>query len=129
MIREWYKNLAKENSPLVQRPGVFHAYSGNAEVAEELIGYNFYIGIGGVITYQKATELQRISSTLPLETILLETDAPFLTPHPFRGKRNEPGYIQYIAEKLAELHDTSVEKIAVVTAQNSDKLLGWSILS
>ena len=104
--------------------GVFHAYSGSIETYRELqkLG-NWYIGIGGVLTYKKASIAETVKS-IPLDRILLETDSPYLTPVPFRGKRNESSYIPHIAEKLATLTDRSIEEIAEVTTKNAKKLFG-----
>ena len=102
--------------------GVFHAYSGSAETYREIerLG-DWYIGIGGVLTFKKASIAQTVKE-IPLERILLETDAPYLTPVPFRGKRNESAYIPYIAEKLAQIKECSIEEIAATTTSNAEKL-------
>ena len=102
--------------------GVFHAYSGSAETFRELqkLGY-WYIGIGGVLTYKKASIAETVKE-IPLERILLETDSPYLTPVPFRGKRNESSYVPYIAQKLSELTGRSIEEVAAVTTENAKKL-------
>lgn len=102
--------------------GVFHAYSGSAETYREIerLG-DWYIGIGGVLTFKKASIAQTVKE-IPLERILLETDAPYLTPVPFRGKRNESAYIPYIAERLAAIKECDIEEIAGVTTANAQKL-------
>ena len=104
--------------------GVFHAYSGSAETFRELqkLG-DWYIGIGGVLTYQKASIAETVRQ-IPLERILLETDSPYLTPVPFRGKRNESAYIPHIAEKLSEQTGICIEEIAETTTNNANKLFG-----
>lgn len=104
--------------------GVFHAYSGSVETFTELqkLG-DWYIGIGGVLTYKKASIAETVRS-LPLERILLETDSPYLTPVPFRGKRNESSYIPHIASRLAELTSHDVSEIEEVTTVNAEKLFG-----
>jgi TatD DNase family protein len=102
--------------------GVFHSFGGAREELEEILACkNFMIGINGVITYKKAT-FRDYLPLFPLERIILETDAPYLTPTPFRGKRNEPAYLVHVAEKLAEVYGVSVEKIAEVTSENAKKL-------
>jgi len=104
--------------------GVFHAYSGSIETYHELQKTgDWYIGIGGVLTYKKASIAETVKK-IPLERILLETDSPYLTPVPFRGKRNESSYIPYIAEKLAEIKDKDIEDIAAQTTDNAHKLFG-----
>lgn len=102
--------------------GVFHAYSGSAETFSELqrLG-DWYVGIGGVLTYRKASIAETVKR-IPLERILLETDSPYLTPVPFRGKRNESSYIPHIAARLSELTGHSQEEIAEVSTQNARKL-------
>lgn len=102
--------------------GVFHAYSGSKETFSEIsrLG-DWYIGIGGVLTYKKASIAETVKE-IPLDRILLETDSPYLTPVPFRGKRNESSYIPHIASRLAELTGKDVEEIASVTTDNAEKL-------
>ena len=102
--------------------GVFHSFGGAREELEEILSCkNFMIGINGVITYKKAS-FRDYLPLFPLERIILETDAPYLTPTPFRGKRNEPAYLVHVAEKLAEVYGVSVEKIAEVTSENARRL-------
>ena len=114
-------NIIKELRHLGIR-GVFHAYSGSKETFRELerLG-DWYIGIGGVLTYKKASIAETVKE-IPLERILLETDSPYLTPVPFRGKRNESSYVPYIAQKLSELTGRSIEEVAAVTTENAKKL-------
>ena len=114
-------NILKDCKHLNSR-GVFHAFSGSLETYRELqkLG-DWYIGIGGVLTYKKASIAETVKD-IPLERILLETDSPYLTPVPFRGKRNESSYIPHIAAKLAELTSRDVEEIALITTENARKL-------
>lgn len=116
-------NVLKANRHLGVR-GVFHAFSGSAETFHELdrLG-DWHIGIGGVLTYKKASIAETVKQ-IPLERILLETDSPYLTPVPFRGKRNESSYIPHIAAKLAELKGINIEEVAAVTSENAQKLFG-----
>ena len=111
----------KECSNLTLR-GVFHAFSGSIETYRELqrLG-DWYIGIGGVLTYKKASIAETVKE-IPLERIILETDSPYLTPVPFRGKRNESAYIPHIAARLAELTGKEIEEIAACTTTNAEKL-------
>ena len=104
--------------------GVFHAFSGSVETFRELqkLG-DWYIGIGGVLTYKKASIAETVKE-IPLERILLETDSPYLTPVPYRGKRNESSYIPHIAAKLAEQTGRSIEEIAMTTTENARTLFG-----
>jgi TatD DNase family protein len=103
--------------------GVFHCFSGNAGEAEEILGLGMYLGIGGVLTF-KRSELAAAINDVPLERMLLETDSPYLAPVPYRGKRNESSYVPLIAARLAELKNTTVEKVAEITTQNSRDLFG-----
>jgi TatD DNase family protein len=105
--------------------GIFHCFGGSKENAQEIIAMGFYLGIGGVITYKKSG-LADVIKNISLEHIVLETDAPYLTPVPFRGKRNESSYISYVAEKIAEVKNISVEEVAAKTSNNADKVFGTS---
>jgi TatD DNase family protein len=102
--------------------GVFHAYSGSAETFRELqkLG-DWYVGIGGVLTYKKASIAETVKE-IPLERIILETDSPYLTPVPHRGKRNESSYIPHIAEKLATQKGITMEEVALTTTANATRL-------
>lgn len=114
-------SILKEQKHLSLK-GVFHAFSGSIETYRELqkLG-DWYIGIGGVLTYRKASIAETVKN-IPLERMLLETDSPYLTPVPFRGKRNESSYIPYIAEKLALQKEISIEEVAETTTANAQKL-------
>ncbi|MBC6490588.1 TatD family hydrolase [Flavihumibacter stibioxidans] len=101
--------------------GVFHCFSGSYELAREVVKTGLYLGIGGVVTYKNAG-LPAVLEKLGLENIVLETDAPYLTPVPFRGKRNESSYLVYVVEKLAEIYKVSPEEVAAVTTANAEKL-------
>lgn len=116
-------NILKECRHLGLR-GVFHAFSGSMETFRELqkLG-DWYIGIGGVLTYKKASIAETVRD-IPLERILLETDSPYLTPVPFRGKRNESSYIPHIAARLAELTSHDISLVAETTTSNARKLFG-----
>jgi TatD DNase family protein len=103
--------------------GVFHCFSGSNEQANEITELGFYLGIGGVLTYKKSG-LDKVLEQVEIKHIVLETDAPYLTPVPFRGKRNEPAYIKYVAQKLAEVKNISVEEVATITTANAEALFG-----
>lgn len=98
--------------------GIFHCFSGSAESAKQIIDLGFYLGIGGVITYKNAG-LPEVLANIGLEHMVLETDAPYLTPVPFRGKRNESSYLQYVVTKLAEVKMVSAEEVAAITTANA----------
>ena len=101
--------------------GVFHCFSGNAEQAQKVIDLGFYLGIGGVATF-KNSGLDKVMENVSLSNVVLETDAPYLAPVPFRGKRNEPSYLKYVVEKLSIIKGVSIEEIASVTTENAKKL-------
>jgi TatD DNase family protein len=102
----------------------FHCFNGSLENAMELVGMNFMISFTGNITFKKSDELRRIVQHIPPENILLETDSPFMTPVPHRGKRNEPSYVKYIAEQIAELHKLRLQDVAKITSFNAFKIFG-----
>lgn len=114
------------DSPLAGReePGVLHSFSGDWEVAETALTMGYYLGFTGPLTYKKADELREIAARAPLDRILIETDAPYLTPEPHRGRRNEPAYVRLVAERLAELRGLSLAEIGQTTTANSRRLFG-----
>lgn len=103
--------------------GIFHCFTGNYEQAQKAISYNMKLGIGGVVTFKNGG-LDKFLKEIPLDNIVLETDAPYLAPAPFRGKRNESSYIKYIAQKVAEIYGVKTEEVAAVTTQNSKDIFG-----
>ena len=102
--------------------GVFHSFSGSAEMAKELVSLGWYISFSGVVTFKNARKTVEAAEVVPLDRILTETDAPYLTPHPFRGTRNSSAYVSYIVEKLAEIKGISADEMAQTVAQNARKL-------
>ena len=102
--------------------GVFHCYSGSAEMATELVKRGWYIGFTGVLTFKNARKALEVASQLPIERLVLETDCPYMAPEPFRGKRNHPGYLYRMAEKLAEIRGLTVEEIHRITMENGKRL-------
>ncbi len=104
--------------------GIIHCFSGDFEMAKVCIGMGFCISIPGSVTYRNAGKLREIVKKIPLESLVVETDAPFLTPEPFRGKRNEPGYVRYTAQKVAEIKEVSFEEVAEVTTRNALRIYG-----
>lgn len=109
-----------EEYPTVK--GVFHCYSGSAEMAKWLVSRGWYIGFTGVLTFKNARKAVETAASIPLERIVLETDCPYMSPEPFRGKRNDPGRLYRMAEKLAEIRGLSVEEIHAITMENGKKL-------
>ena len=102
--------------------GVFHCYSGSAEMARQLVNMGWYIGFTGVLTFKNARKAVETAASIPLERIVLETDCPFMAPEPYRGKRNDPGYLPKMAEKLAEIRGISVDEAIAVTTENAKRL-------
>ena len=102
--------------------GVFHCYSGSAEMAKELVKRGWYIGFTGVLTFKNAKKAVEVASQIPLDRLVLETDCPYMAPEPFRGKRNHPGYLYRMAEKLAEIRGMSAEDIHRITMENGKRL-------
>ena len=102
--------------------GVFHCYSGSAEMARQLVNEGWYIGFTGVLTFKNARKAVEVAASIPLDRIVLETDCPYMAPVPFRGKRNDPGKLCHMAEKLAELRGVSVEEIHAITTENGKRL-------
>ena len=108
ILEMWTSTLRKKGSKIMKHPGVLHSYGGNIEHARRAVAMGFYIGVTGPITYKNADDLRNTILQLPLDRLLVETDAPFLTPTPFRGKRNQSAYLTYIAVKLAEIKNLAV---------------------
>ena len=115
-------DIVKEYSPRGLK-GIFHCFGGSLESANEIIEAGFYLGIGGVVTYPKAG-LSEVLQHISLDHLVLETDAPYLTPVPFRGKRNESSYLKYVLEKIAEAKNVSIEEVAAATTANAQKIFG-----
>ncbi|MFO7323317.1 MAG: TatD family hydrolase [Chloroflexota bacterium] len=119
ILENWVKSLPET---LRERPGVLHSFSAPAEIAERALAAGFYLGFTGPITFKNADDLRQIAARVPLDRLLVETDGPFLTPTPYRGKRNEPAYIPYIVERLASLHRLSIDDMARMTTENAERL-------
>lgn len=125
ILDSWVNGLAVQNNPLRARPGVLHSFSSDAAHALKAIELGFMIGITGPVTFKNAAGIRQVVREVPLEALLIETDAPFLTPHPFRGKRNEPAYVKYVAERIAEERCVAVDTVIETTAANARKLFKW----
>jgi len=119
ILSKWHRDLIQSRNPLAERPGVLHSYSADLDSAQAATEMNFYIGISGPVTFTNAPERKSVTKHLPLDHLLLETDAPYLAPHPNRGKRNEPAYIPLIAEEIARLHQISLQEVARITYENA----------
>jgi TatD DNase family protein len=109
-------DVVKEFNGYIQ--GIFHCFGGSREEAEEIMDLGMYLGIGGVVTFRKAG-LDEVIRQVGLSKVVLETDAPYLAPVPFRGKRNESSYLKFVADKLAEVANMDVEEVARITTQNA----------
>jgi TatD DNase family protein len=103
--------------------GIMHCFSGSWETAKQCLDMNFYISFGGPVTFKNAKQPKEVLARVPLDKLLIETDAPYLTPHPYRGKRNETSYVRLVAETAAEILGISLEELANVTTQNAVRLL------
>jgi len=99
--------------------GIMHCFSGSVETAKQCIGLNFMISLGGPVTFKNSKKPKEVATEIPLEYLLIETDAPYLAPHPYRGKRNEPSYVPLVAEEIARLKDLPIEEVAEKTTQNA----------
>lgn len=105
-----------------EKSGVFHCFSGSWEMAKELLDMGIYLSVGGPITFKNARKTIEVVKNMPLDMLLIETDCPYLTPEPFRGRRNDSSYMRLTAEKIAEIREKSIEEIADITTKNAEKL-------
>jgi len=119
---DWAKEL--QASSLAGRLGVLHTFSGDLSMAEKAIELGFYVSVSGPVTYQNARRLPEIVRALPMDRLLVETDCPFLPPHPHRGQRNEPAYVRLVAERIAELRGVPLRELAAATTANARRLFG-----
>lgn len=125
-LRAWVTEGSLPGSPLAQRPfaGVLHSFSGNLDMAEEAYEWGFVLGLAGPVTFKNARDLQALVPHLRRERMMIETDAPYLTPHPYRGKRNESARVRLVAEKLAELWDIPFIEVADITTATARRFYG-----
>jgi TatD DNase family protein len=119
-LTSWAAGLS--GSPLAGRVGVLHSFSGDLLMAKRAIDLGFYISISGPVTYQNAGRLVEIIQALPLNRLLIETDCPYLTPHPHRGRRNEPANVRLVAEKIADIKGLTLDMVAAATTANARRL-------
>ena len=125
ILGEWVAGLGGDKETLRKHPGVLHSFSGSLGTAQQATGLNFFIGITGPVTFRNAQRKQEMVARLPLDALLIETDAPYLAPHPHRGKRNEPAFVYEIADKIAQLQSRSQEEVATITTRNAARLFSW----
>jgi TatD DNase family protein len=126
ILLKWQASLEEMNSPLASRPGVLHSFSGDRQMADKAVAASFFIGLTGPLTFKNAKSLQEIATGLPLENLLIETDSPFLSPHPERGQRNEPAKVKLVAEKLAELKGLAYTEVETATTFNAERLFRFA---
>ncbi|MCM3762598.1 TatD family hydrolase [Alkalihalobacillus oceani] len=106
--------------------GIMHCFGGSVEIARQCLDMNFYISLGGPVTFKNARRPKEVAQAIPLDRLLIETDCPYLAPHPYRGKRNEPAYVKLVAEQIASLREMSYEALSAATRENAKKLFGIS---
>jgi TatD DNase family protein len=130
VLGEWVQSRAFAESPLAKRPfaGVLHAFSGDVAMAEAAYGWNFVLSLGGPVTFTNARGLHALVPQLRRDRLMLETDAPYLTPHPHRGKRNEPAYVALVCEKMAALYGISAKQMATESTALAQQFFGLSEL-
>ena len=124
MLRQWVREVHQPSAVGYQPVGVMHCFSGDLAMAREVIEMGFYISIPGSVTFTNARRLPELVRALPLERLLIETDCPYLTPHPYRGKRNEPAYVSLVAEAIAQIRGIPLEQVARITTANARALFG-----
>ena len=117
--------ILRQAQPLV-KGGIMHCFSGDYSFAQKVLDLGLMISIPGIVTFKNSKTLQEVTQKIPLTSMLLETDGPYLTPHPFRGKRNEPAYLLYTAEKIAELRQIDINEVAKQTTANAEKLFPFT---
>jgi TatD DNase family protein len=125
LLADWAAGLG--GSPLAGRLGVLHTFSGDLSMAERAIDLGFFISVSGPVTYKNARRLSEIVRNLPLDRLLVETDCPYLTPHPHRGKRNEPAHVGLVAEKVAALRGMAFDELAKATTANAQRLFQFEL--
>jgi TatD DNase family protein len=126
ILGEWMAELNKRDNPLAQNPGVFHSYSGSAEVAEFAIQHHFMLGISGPVTFKNDHGLRERIAAIGIDHLIIETDAPYLAPHPRRGHRNEPALVAFVLASVAAALGLEAEQAAQITSQNAQRLFNWN---
>lgn len=123
-LREVFKEFAQERAPV---RGVMHCWGGTPEETQWFLDLGFYISFSGIVTFKNATQVQDSCRLVPSDRLLIETDCPFLAPVPKRGKRNEPAFVRYVAESVAQLRNVSLDTLAAVTTENARNLFGLTV--
>jgi TatD DNase family protein len=127
ILRDWATDLRTGDSTIAQRPGVLHSFSGSLDIALRAIDLGFCIGVTGPVTFPSAGNRRQMLRALPLDRLLIETDAPFLAPLPHRGRRNEPAFVAHIADKIAQIQDCTAVEVAIATTATAARLFGWGV--
>ncbi len=125
ILGTWHNKLRSNESPLANKPGVFHSFGGDDLLQTWAVERNFYFGISGYITYKKGESLRNSLIKIDVSRLLIETDAPYITPEPHRGKRNEPAYVRFTLEKLAEVLAINTNEMERISGKNAASLFGW----
>ncbi|MDK2980083.1 MAG: TatD DNase family protein [Chloroflexota bacterium] len=125
ILGEWIGELEKKQHPLLQHPGVFHSFSGDAEVGAFALQHHFLLGISGPVTFKNDRGLRERLKEFGIQHLIIETDAPYMAPHPKRGRRNEPAFVRYVLEGIAASLDMDVDQAAYITTQNANVLFNW----
>jgi TatD DNase family protein len=128
ILRAWTDGLRCDSHPLAQRPGVLHSFSGDWRHAQQALALGFYLGVTGPITFKKSDILREVVVNCAGERLLTETDAPFLTPHPHRGQRNEPAYVAFVAQKMAEVRGVPADEWHDILINNAERLFLWQAI-
>jgi TatD DNase family protein len=124
MLSGWSLSLHASRSTLDDRLGVLHSFSGDVALAKQAVALGFYIGISGPVTYKNADQMREVARAVPIRQLLIETDAPYLTPQPYRGKRNEPANVLFVAQTVADARGLTLEEVAAQTSANAAALFG-----
>jgi len=127
ILRHWIKGVHQPSVTNHKPAGVLHCCSGDLAMAQEAIELGFYISIAGPVTFKNARRLHELVRRLPLKKLLVETDCPYLTPHPHRGKRNEPAYVKLVAQEVARIKGLSLEEVARITSDNAQALFALKL--
>ena len=121
-IEDTYRVLREEN--VSEIGGIMHSYSGDVEYMQKFLDLGMHISLSGVVTFKKASEVHEVAKAVPLDRLLIETDSPYLAPMPYRGKRNEPSYVKYVCERIAELRGMDPKEVERITTENANRLFG-----
>jgi TatD DNase family protein len=125
LLETWHSQLVDHELPLANRPGILHSFDGASSLAFTAVNRGFFIGFSGPVTFKNASDRQHLATELPVTAMVFETDAPYLTPHPHRGKRNEPAYVALVADKIASLQNRSPVDVLQITNKNADEIFRW----